>query len=977
MTVECIERTLGTEARIPSSTYRLQMHENFTFEDAERILPYLKLLGIGDVYLSPIFEARPHSTHGYDVARHECVNPELGGYDKFRSLSAALRQAGMGLLLDIVPNHMGVGNKSEWWQDVLQNGQASAYSDWFDIDWEPLKPELRNKLLLPILGSRYGDALESKQIEVQLEDGQLLIAYFDHRMPIDPRTLHMLFPKSKNKPLKITQEFRSLLDELSQLPPHESTEAAMVERRRLGLNSLMPRLQAVLRDPKEKAAIDQALIAVNGRIGDPSSFDSLHALLEAQVYRLAYWRTSSEQINYRRFFDVNDLVGLRMENPEVFAKTHSLVRRLLANGDVTGLRIDHCDGMFNPGEYLVRLQQLFLAAMCYGPVGHVNETTPSGIERSVFHATRNTDWSVARLPLYCVVEKILEPEETLPRVWAVQGTSGYDFVHFANQLFIQSRSKNKFDRIYSDFIGGRVDPFEVIYKSKRNILLSSLSSELRVLANLLSRLASQNRRMRDFTDSLLETVIRETIACFPIYRTYIDERGQVSEADAATIRSAIWKAKRRSPDVDSSAFDYLQSILLLEGLGSGDEAFDGSQLHFALKFQQLTGPVMAKGVEDTSFYVYFRFISSNEVGSAMDAFGISAETFHNASVVRLKQTPHTLLTTSTHDTKRSEDVRNRLNVLSEIPQEWETQVRHWAESNARFKTTLEDGTVAPNANEEYLIYQTIVGAWPWLDVDKRNFTGRMKEYMAKALSESKVNVSWFNPWPEYTGAVQTFIDRILTPETEDSQTEFVSELERFLEPVKIHGAVNSIAQMVLKATCPGVPDFYQGTETWDLSLVDPDNRRPVDYGLRFTALEALLDKSRIDALEEVVATIEDGRIKLLVMHTTLAVRNAHRSVFDHGDYTPLETSNPDHAFAFLRGDDLLVIIPRFSYTLAKGKPELPTGQHWSGQQIRMPDGLPTIWTNSFTGKTVQSSGSFLDLTDALADLPVAILVRRN
>jgi (1->4)-alpha-D-glucan 1-alpha-D-glucosylmutase len=977
MTVECIEKALRTEARIPASTYRLQMHENFTFEDAEGILSYLKRLGIGDVYLSPIFEARPHSTHGYDVARHECINPELGGDDKFRSLSAALQGSGMGLLLDIVPNHMGVGNESEWWRDVLQNGQASAYSSWFDIDWEPLKPELRNKLLLPILGSHYGDALESKQIQVELEDGQLLIAYFDHRMPIDPRTLQMLFPHGPNSTLKISQEFRSLLNELSQLSPHESAEAAIIERRRLGLKSLMPRLGDVLKQQEEKAAIDQALLAINGRSNDPGSFDSLHALLEAQVYRLAYWRTSSEHINYRRFFDVNDLVGLCMENPEVFAKTHSLVRRLLANGDVTGLRIDHCDGMFNPGEYLVRLQQLFLAAVCYGPTGNTTEQTSSGIERSVFDATRNMDWSVAQLPLYCVVEKILEPGETLPRLWAVHGTSGYDFVHFSNEFFVQSRSKNQFDRIYSNFIGGRVDPFEVIYESKRNILLSSLSSELHVLANQLSRLASQDRRMRDFTDSLLETVIRETIACFPIYRTYVDERGKVSDADAATIRNAIRKAKRRSSGVDGSAFDYLQSILLLAGRPSNNAVFDDLQLRFALKFQQLTGPVMAKGVEDTSFYVYFRFISSNEVGSAIDAFGLSPEALHNANLLRWKETPHTLLTTSTHDTKRSEDVRARLNVLSEIPQEWETQVKHWAENNVRFKTTLEDGTSAPSPNEEYMIYQTIVGAWPWLESDKGDFTSRMKDYAAKALNEAKVNVSWFNPWPEYTGAVQSFIERILTPEIEGSQTEFVSGLERFLEAIKVHGAVNSIAQMALKATCPGVPDFYQGTEMWDLSLVDPDNRRPVDYDLRSAALEDLLEKSSTEALKDVLATIEDGRIKLLLMQKTLAIRNAHRSVFDDGDYTPLETSNPDHAFAFLRGNDLLVIIPRFTYTLTKGKAEIPSGQHWSGQQIRVPDTLPAIWINCFTGKKVQSTGSFVDLADALADFPVALLVRET
>ncbi len=954
----CIQTTLETDARTPGATYRLQMHEKFTFEDAAAIVPYLVRLGITDPYLSPIFEARPHSMHGYDVARHDCLNPELGGEQGFGVLTGAIRELHMGLLLDTVPNHMGVGNKSVWWQDVLENGRASEFSEYFDIDWEPLKPEMQNRLLLPILGQQYGEVLEAGQLQAKFEDGRALITYFDHLQPIAPRTLPMLFPPERDAEWGVTPQFRALLAELTTLPSHESTDPGTVAGRRARLRELKPRLTAALEDPKLQPALEKAAAAINGKEGDPRSFDRLHALLEAQPYRLAYWRTSSEQINYRRFFDVNDLVGLRMENPEVFARTHTLIRKMLADGDVTGLRIDHCDGMFNPRVYLQRLQQLFVAAKCFGP-GESNETT-SGIELSVVEATRGRDWENSKLPLYCVVEKILEPGETLPHVWAVQGTSGYDFVHFANQFFIQPKNKARFDQIYADFIGGPVNPSRIVYESKRNVMLTSLSSETHVLGNLLSKLAAKDRRVRDFTDALLETVIRETIASFPIYRTYIDERGRYSEDDKRTIRTAIRLAKRRNEAVDASAFDYLERVLLLEGRPDGDE----EQLYFALKFQQLTGPVMAKGVEDTSFYVYFRFVSSNEVGSAMDSFGLKPDTLHKANAERLQSTPHAMLTTSTHDTKRSEDVRNRLNVLSEMPDAWDAQVKRWAEANAAYKTTLDDGTIAPDANEEYLIYQTIVGAWPWLPVDQKNFAGRVKEYMAKALSEGKVNVSWVNPRPEYTEAVQNFVDRLL------GAPQFVSELEALLSSVRVHGAVNSLAQLVLKATSPGVPDFYQGTDMWDLSLVDPDNRRPVDYPHRVKALDALAEKPATEAIQDVLGTLEDGRVKLLTTARTLTVRNAHRAIFDSGAYTPVEVSDPEHTFAFLRGEKVLVVIPRFTYTLTGGKPEIPLGQAWAGLSLDAPEGT---WTHAFTGKPIQ--GGRLDLSEVFAGFPVAILTR--
>jgi (1->4)-alpha-D-glucan 1-alpha-D-glucosylmutase len=968
---DCIATTLNTEARIPASTYRLQMHEAFDFAALQALLPYLKKLGIGDAYLSPIFEARPHSMHGYDVVRHDRLNPELGGEQAFAPLAAALRAANMGLLLDTVPNHMGVGNESLWWQDVLENGRASQYSGYFDIDWEPLKSDMQNRLLLPILGCQYGEALENKQLQVQFVDGRAQLAYFEHTMPLAPRTVTLLFPRERDAVYGVPPELRNLLTRLEALPLHETAEQEIAQHRRQRLQELKPELTRILADTALQPALRKAVNAMNGTEGEPQSFDDLHALLEAQPYRLAFWRTSSEQINYRRFFDVNDLVGLRMENPEVFRETHCLIRRLLAQQDITGLRIDHCDGMFNPHVYLQRLQELFVAARCKGDTMDPSDATPSGIEAGILDATRGIDWTNAPLPLYCVVEKILEPGETLPRTWAVQGTSGYDFVHFANQFFIQPKNRAAFDTIYTDLLGERSRPGQIIYESKRNVMQTSLSSETYVLGNLLSQLAAANRRVRDFTDALLEAVIRETIACFPIYRTYIDERGQYSEADTRTIRNAIRVAKRRNPGVDASAFDYLQRVLLLEGRGQGDTTHDEAQLYFALKFQQLTGPVMAKGVEDTSFYVYFRFLSSNEVGSAMDAFGIEPDKLHAANAERLKHTPHALLTTSTHDTKRSEDVRNRLNVLSEMPEQWAAQIKHWTKENAGFKTTLDDGTIAPDANEEYLIYQTIVGAWPWLDAEKPGLAGRLQEYLAKALSEGKVNVSWINPRPEYTEAVQQFAAQLLAP-----GGRFISELEVFLPSVQLHGAINSLAQMVLKATSPGVPDFYQGTEMWDLSLVDPDNRRPVDYTQRAAALAAFETMTVTDAARGTLATLEDGRVKLFTMQKTLAVRNASRTIFDSGAYTPLEVSHSEHAFAFLRGQDVLVVIPRFTWTLLQGKADLPIGAPWAGQSLHLPAAdQSTLWRNAYTGEVVTANQGTLALDVVFADFPVALFTR--
>ena len=570
----CVDRVLHTDARVPISTYRAQMHKGFNFAEAQAMVGYLKQLGIGDFYSSPIFEARPGSVHGYDVTRHDRLNPELGGSEDFDSFSAELQRHGLGLLLDIVPNHMGVGNDSIWWQDVLENGHASRYSEYFDIDWKPLKPALRNKLLLPILGDQYGAELESKHIQLSIEDGRPLIHYYDHTMPVAPRTVHLIFDQADGGDNPVPETFRELLRQIDHLPPHETTDEELRDQRQQELAELLPRLRDALRSPEMQPVTKKAVENINGIEGDPHSFDRLHYLLDAQPYRLASWRTSAEEINYRRFFDVNDLVGLRMENPEVFAETHCLIRSLIASRKVTGLRIDHCDGMFNPRQYLIRLQLLYLASQCAGETPQ-QESAANGIERSVLDSVRGYDWSQSQGPLYTVVEKIFEPREYLPPEWPVRGTSGYDFVYLANGIFIQSANEKRFNLLYAQVLGHPADPDEIIYRSKLQVMQTALASEVYALTNLLSRIAASNRKARDFTDNILETVLRETIAAFPVYRTYIDDRGEYSERDVAFLRYAIARAKRLNPDIDASAFDFLRETLLLREQFSGGQAEAG------------------------------------------------------------------------------------------------------------------------------------------------------------------------------------------------------------------------------------------------------------------------------------------------------------------------------------------------------------------------------------------------------------------
>ncbi len=991
----CLERLAAEKHNaVPFSTYRLQLNNSFHFTDARKLVPYLCKLGISHCYSSPILKARAGSQHGYDIIDHNQLNPEIGTEEEFRALVAELKARGMGLVLDTVPNHMGVGHGSNpWWQDVLQNGRASAYADFFDIEWDPVKPELRSKVLIPILGEPYGTELENGRIKVHFEFNGFVVQYFDKILPTDPQTIPLIFasardllPANGEKPGPALAELTALINALGRLPGNYVTDPDQARRRRREMPPLLDQLRRLAADSSDvRSQIDHAVQALNGIPGDSRSFDALHDFLEAQVYRLAFWRVSGEEINYRRFFDINDLVGLRMEDPRVFAETHKLIRKFLGENLISGLRIDHPDGLLNPSQYFVRLQRLHAASQCLGSSPEA-PLADDGIEMAIHETFGKRSGSNQPAPLYLLVEKILEPGENLPDFWPVDGSVGYDFANLVNGILIDHRNERFFTNFYQRVIGGSIRVDKLIYESKKLIMHRALASEVNVLIHMLNEISSQDRRARDFTRSVLRDAIRETIACFPVYRTYIDERGNVSDHDRRYIRQAIACAKRMNDGLADAVFDFLQSILLLED-ADGDATIYGYRkpLYFTLKFQQLTGPVMAKGLEDTACYVYNRFLSVNEVGGSPGKFGITLPDFHQANRARAEGWPDSMLATSTHDTKRSEDVRARLDVLSEMPNSWAAQVMKWRRINRNRKPELSDGRTVPDDNEEYFLYQTLVGAWPLSmesEHERAEFVGRIQQYMEKVVHESKVNVSWLNPNPEYVAGMNEFLEKILSPSYRGKNNLFWESLQKFLPPVIYFGALNALSQTLLKLTLPGVPDIYQGQEMWDFSLVDPDNRRPVDFGLRARALDGLHQRAQSGDLvalcQELLHDCRDGRIKLWVTTQALNFRRDHRELFQRGSYVPLEVAKgrEEHVVAFARihqGDTAIIAAPRLSYTLMRGKEEAPTGAVWGDSELSLPpEAGGQQFRNIFTGE-VLSVGQAILCRELFASFPVALL----
>ena len=984
---ECLDRLAAQKhSARPLSTYRLQFNAGFRFADARQLVGYLHALGISHIYSSPILKARPGSGHGYDIADHNELNPEIGSYEDLQALIGELRNYEIGQILDFVPNHMGVGpGLNRWWWDVLSNGRASEFAEFFDIDWNPLKAELHNKVLLPILGDQYGAELEDGHLRLVLGEDGFHIEYYDKKLPIDPQTIPLIFELVANDLQHA--ELRNVLAGLRSLPSHSTTDGELVRQRRRSIPPLTSALLVLIQKVPEVGQLTaKAVEQINGRPGNPHSFDALHRLLEAQVYRLAHWRVSGDEINYRRFFDINDLIGLRMENPRVFAATHQLLRRLLAEDAIQGLRIDHMDGLLNPKQYMVRLQMLYAASQCVGTVPKP-PLAENGIEADIQQVFGQHDWMNQRTPLYTIVEKILEPGENLPEEWPVDGTSGYDFTTLVNGVFIDQRNERAFTNLYHRFIGRSPNVEDLIYNSKKLIMHASLASEVNVLAHMLDEISLTDRYARDFTRKALRDVIRETIGCFPVYRTYIDERGQMSERDRAYINEAIVRAKRRNPDKAPAGFDFLRDILLLKYRESQEgPELHRSKLYFTLKFQQLTGPVMAKGLEDTACYVYNRFVSVNEVGGSPRQFGTRLNEFHDSNLKRADRWPFSMLATSTHDTKRSEDVRARLNVLSEMPKQWSSQVLKWRKTNRTRKHMMADGRSVPDANEEYLLYQTLAGTWPFdpgSDEEWRSYVDRIKQYMTKAVHEAKVNLSWINDDPAYVEALQQFTEKILTAGSARRPNAFLEQFKAFVPPVMYFGAINSLAQRLLMITAPGNPDIYQGMELWRFTLVDPDNRRPVDYQRRRELLTSLDRRAEAGDLPRLCAELlenySDGRIKMWTTMQALRFRRDRAELFHVGKYLALQASGPEreHVISFAREHHrqiAIVAVPRLSYELTSGMIGPPTGEVWKETEIPAPSKAPEYLENIFTGEKIRvTPHRTLMCHEVFAHFPVALL----
>ncbi|MCO6437335.1 MAG: malto-oligosyltrehalose synthase [Phycisphaerae bacterium] len=873
------------------ATYRVQLQPGFDFNAAASVVDYLAGIGISHLYCSPCLQAAPGSTHGYDVVDPTSVSAELGGTAGFTRLCDALHRAGMGLILDVVPNHMAIsGRANAWWWDVLENGPSSLYARHFDVDWDPPESKFRNLILVPILGDRYGKVLESGELALHREGGHFYLRYYEHELPIGPRSLEdVLNAAAMRAP---SDELSFLAGAFGRLPQATRTDFSSAGRRhrdKAVLARLLERLCTA--QPAVAEAID-AVLSEWQRL--PAAMD---ALLKRQNYRLAFWRNAEREMGYRRFFDINSLIALRVEDENVFHDTHGLILHWVREGKVDGLRIDHVDGLRNPGHYLRRLR----------------EAAPKA---------------------WVVVEKILQPDELLPADWPVAGTTGYDFLAAVNGLFVHPQARTRLTEFYVEFTEESTDFAEVVHDRKELILSTSLGADVNRLTSLLLRISGSRPVSQDFTRHELHEALREVVAGFPVYRTYIvPDRGSPAEGDSAIIQTTITTAKQRREDLDARLFSFLEDLLLLRLTGR-------RETEFVQRFQQLCAPTIAKGVEDTAFYDFNRFVALNEVGGEPDHFATSLATFHEGNARRQVRWPESMLTTSTHDTKRSEDVRARLAVLSEMPDDWCAAVERWSTINEPLKTNG-----YPDRNTEYLLYQTLVGAWP-IELE------RLSAYALKAAREAKRHTSWTDQNAEYEEALGRFVEGILGNEP------FVRDLEAFVEPLVVPGRINALAQVLVKLTAPGVPDTYQGTELWDLSLVDPDNRRPVDFDRRRALLAESADKGlTLDQIAE-----ESGTVKLELIRRALAVRQRLPLSFGpEGSYEPLlaEGRRSDHVVAFIRGGEVITVVPRWWPTLPR---------RWENTTLTIPPGR---WHNELTAEETNEGARSME--SLLKRFPVALL----
>jgi (1->4)-alpha-D-glucan 1-alpha-D-glucosylmutase len=985
------------------ATYRLQLGSALGFDAVAALGPYLDALGVSDAYLSPCFRCGPGSSHGYDVTDHNAFNPEIGGAAAFDRMAAALAARSLGLILDVVPNHMGIaGDANPWWLDVLENGQASPRAGFFDIDWTPIKPELRDRVLLPILPDQYGRVLESQQLQLEFADGAFHLRYAGARLPIAPDTyaqvltdrLDVLTGRLGSEDAGV-QELRSILTSLEHLPGRTETDPARVEERLREKEVVKRRLAVLTKESGDiREHIEETVRRVNGTPGDPASFDALDRLLSAQTYRLADWRVAGDEVNYRRFFDVSHLAAIRMEQPAVFDAAHALVLRLVGEGKVGALRVDHPDGLYAPGEYFRRLQEGALVATARRLVPDLGPADAEALGALYRARAADNPASLEARPLWIAAEKILSPGEPLPDWWPVAGTTGYDFLASVNGLFVDRGTSRQMTSLYSRLTGAGGRLADHTYAAKRLIMQVSMASEINQLGHHLDSMSERNRLSRDFTLGSLVRAIREVVAAFPVYRTYVgDDARDPSVRDRMNIDEAVAEAKRRNPTVNVSIFDFVRDVLLARAPARPDPDEQAARRHFAMRFQQTTGPVTAKGVEDTAFYVYNRLVSLNEVGGDPARYGESPAVFHDKNAARLARWPESLVATATHDTKRGEDVRARINVLSEVPAAWAAEVRRWRALARRFKTEV-DGRAAPDANDEYLFYQTLVGAWPAREEDAplETVTDRLVAYLEKATKEAKRHTSWVNPSAGYDAAVRGFVTGLLAP-----GGAFLATFRPFQRLVAAHGAVNSLAQTLLKIAAPGVPDFYQGTELWELSLVDPDNRRPVDFSRPRAMLDAL--RARLPGEDAAAADLSplcaellehwrDGRVKLYVTYRALTLRRRRARLFGAGEYRGLAPGglHADHVVALARldgRDAVIAAVPRLTARLGGLTGRFPLGEAaWEQTWVALGDDrLAGVYRDRFTGLRVASERrdglAVLSAPALFGHFPVALLEREG
>jgi len=940
---------------IPRATYRVQLNAGFKFRDATAIVPYLAALGISHVYCSPYFRARSGSAHGYDVVDHNAFNPEIGARAEFDEFVAALRAHGMGHIVDIVPNHVGIlGADNQWWMDVLENGEASAYAAFFDIDWAPSNPDRAHKVLVPVLADPYGTVLERGELELRFEaaSGSFAVFYHAHRLPLDPRTYPRILDRVPA--LVASTELENIRRALAALPDRHAATPEQVRERSRAAEMHKRRLAALAAgNAAVGAALDTAVRSFAGTPAEGASFDALHELLELQAYHLTYWRVAADDINYRRFFDVNDLAALRVDNDAVFEVTHRLVLQLIAEGKVDGLRIDHADGLYDPAGYVRRLQR------------RIGTVTGRALTRA----------------LYLVVEKISASFEHLPPDWPVHGETGYHFLNVVNRMLIDSATRLRMDRVYRTVTGATLEWREIAYQCQQLVLRRSLASELNVATNQLARIARSDRNTRDFTFNNLRHALAEVIACFPVYRTYVADT--VADSDRRYIDWAIAAARRRRAATEASVFDFVRAALLLELPASSDDQRRAMRA-FVMKFQQITAPITAKGIEDTALYRFNRLLALNEVGGEPGNYGGGVRAFHADCEYRVRHWPHEMLATSTHDSKRSEDVRARLAVLSEMTTPWRDAVRRWVRMNRTRKREV-DGAPAPAAEDEYHFYQTLLGTWPLSEPDPpaaAAYRERLEGYMIKAVREAKLRSSWTEVDGAYEEALLQFVRGVL--ETRGNNL-FLTDFAEFARRVARFGLLNSLSQTLCKLTAPGVPDVYQGNELWDFSLVDPDNRRPVDYGRRRALLAQLGQPGGEVSPRALAAQLEDGRAKLWLTWKVLQLRRAQPQLFSHGDYRRLRVhgARAAHVCAFARrcGEHTLIAIaPRLYRRLLDDPARLPLGSEvWQDTLVELPRAersaarLDNVLAGGQLEPLRRGEVSGVAVAAALAEFPVALL----